>query len=407
MLFWIIIGVIAFVVAALLARALAKGRTGGEPPAAYDLRVYRDQLKEVEKDLARGVINAEDAERTKAEISRRILTADAQIKAAKDGEGQPQKLSHGLAVVLGMALVAGSAGLYWKLGAPGYGDLGLKQRIEMAKELHDSRPSQAEVEARMPPGNPMGEPPAQYVELVKKLREAVANRPGDLQGYLLLARNEAALGNFTAAYKAQETVLSLKGDAATAQDYVDYADMMILATGGYVSPEAEKALLAALAREPRNGAARYYMGLMLAQTGRPDQAFRTWNALMREGPADAPWIEPIRSQIEDLAMRAGVEYTLPPAAGLKGPSQADMDAAKDMSEGDRQEMIRNMVSQLAERLGTEGGTPEEWARLISAYGVLGETDKARTIWGEAQEVFKDNPEALAIVRAGAQRAGVL
>ncbi|NEU36201.1 c-type cytochrome biogenesis protein CcmI, partial [bacterium LRH843] len=71
MLFWIIIGVLAFVAAALLARALVLGRTGAEPPAAYDLRVYRDQLKEVEKDLARGVINAEDAERTKAEIGRR------------------------------------------------------------------------------------------------------------------------------------------------------------------------------------------------------------------------------------------------------------------------------------------------------------------------------------------------
>ena len=406
MLFWIITGVIAFVAAALLAVALVRGRTGAEAPAAYDLRVYRDQLKEVERDLARGVINAEDAERTKAEISRRILAADAQVQAGGETGGQPEGLGRGLAIVLGMALVAGSVGLYWSLGAPGYGDLGLKHRIELAKDAHDTRPNQAEAEAQMPPGNPMGEPPANYVELVEKLRKAVADRPGEMQGYQLLARIEAALGNFQKAYQAQQRGLSIKGDAAEAQDYIDYADLMILATGGYVSPEAETALLAALSREPHNGAGRYYMGLMLIQTGRPDQAFRTWERLLREGPADAPWIQPIRAQIEDAAMRAGVEYALPPEPGLKGPSQADMQAAGEMSAEDRQEMIRGMVSQLADRLATDGGTPDEWARLISAYGVLGEMDKARSIWNEAQMVFKDRPDALETVRAGAQRAGL-
>ncbi len=406
MLFWIVIGVLAFVVAALLAWTLVKGRTGQESPAAYDLQVYRDQLKEVEKDLARRVINAEDAERTKAEISRRILAADAQVQAGSDNGGQPESLGRALAVIVGAVLVAGSIGVYWTLGAPGYGDLGLKQRIEMAKKSHDTRPGQEEVEAQMPSGSPFGEPSAEYVALVEKLREAVADSPDDLKGNILLARNEAALGNFRAGYEAQRKVLEIKGDSATAQDYVDYADMMILATGGYVSPEAETALLAAMSKDPRNGSARYYLGLMLAQNGRPDRAFATWNSLMDEGPADAPWIEPIRAQIEEMAMRAGVRYELPAAAPARGPSAADMQAANDMTAEDRQEMIRNMVSQLAERLATEGGTPDEWARLISAYGVMGETERAQTIWQEAQQVFKDRPEALDTIRAGAQAAGL-
>lgn len=414
MLFWIITGVIAFIVAVLLARALVMGRAGDEPPAAYDLRVYRDQLKEVEKDLARGVINAEDAERTKAEISRRILAADAQVQAGGDTGGQPQGAGRLLAVVLGMALVAGSVGLYLNLGVPGYGDLGLKTRIEAAKQRHANRPSQAEMEARMPPGNLMGDPSPEYVALVEKLRAAVAQRPEELQGYMLLARNEAALGNFKAAYEAKAKVLELKGENAQAQDYLDYADMLILATNGYVSPQAENALLSALEQEPRNAPARYYMGMMLIQTGRPDQAFRTWSALLREGPADAPWIAPIRAQIMEVAARAGVEYTLPPlapagpmAGGLSGPSKEDIEAAQDMTPEEQQDMIRGMVSQLSDRLATEGGTPAEWSRLISAYGVLGETDRARAIWNEAKEVFADRPEDLATIRAGAQRAGLL
>ena len=406
MLFWIIAGVLALIAALLLARALLQGRMGDEPPAAYDLRVYRDQLKEVEKDLARGVVNAEDAERTKAEIGRRILAADAQIKAGGATGGQPQGMGRMLAVIIAVVLVGGTFGTYVTLGAPGYGDQTLKSRIAMAKERHANRPSQAEMEAKMPPTPPMAEVSQDYKTLVEKLREAVASRPDELQGYVLLARNEAALGNFKAAHAAQQRVLELKDDAATARDYLDHADMLILSAGGYVSPEAEKSLLGALSIEPRNAAARYYIGLMLAQTGRPDQAFRTWDALLREGPSDAPWIRPIRAQIEDMAALAGVDFTLPEEAPLRGPSAEDMQAAQDMSAEDRQEMIRGMVSQLSDRLATEGGTPEEWARLISAYGVLGETERAAEIWAEAQQVFAGNASALDTVRAGAARAGV-
>jgi cytochrome c-type biogenesis protein CcmH len=408
MLFWIITGVLAFVAAALLARALVQGRTGAEPPAAYDLRVYRDQLKEVDKDLARGVINAEDAERTKAEIGRRILAADAQVKAGGETGGQPRGLGQGLAVVLGLVLIGGSLGLYWKLGVPGYGDQGLSARIEMAKELHANRPSQTEMEAQLPPTPAMGDVSPEYQDLVEKLRKAVAARPNEVQGYMLLARNEAALGNYKAAYQAQARVLELKAETATAGDYVDYADLLILATNGYVSPQAEQALLTALDLDPRDATARYYMGLMLVQTGRPDRAFRTWDALLRQGPPDAPWIAPIRAQIEEIAALAGiVNYTLPAAApAMPGPSSEDMQAAQDMTPEERQDMIRGMVAQLSDRLANEGGTPEEWARLIAAYGVMGESERAAAIWTEAQQVFKDRPQALATVRAGAERAGL-
>ncbi|MBR9651714.1 c-type cytochrome biogenesis protein CcmI [Thalassovita aquimarina] len=408
MLFWIITAAIALVVSGILALALLRGRPGDEPPAAYDLRVYRDQLKEVDRDLARGVIGAEDAERTRAEISRRILAADAQLQKGGDTGGQPQGLGRVLAAAAVLGLIGGSLLLYRQLGVPGYGDLGLNSRIEMAEETRNSRPSQAEAETTMPARSPANEPTAEFLKLMEQLREAVQNRPDDLQGHKLLARNEAVVGNFKAAYEAQARVISILGEEAEASDYADLADLMILGVGGYVSPEAEAALRQALQRDPRNGVARYYMGLMFAQVGRPDAAFRIWNQLLREGPANAPWIPPIRGQITELAQLAGVKFTMPSTgAPLKGPSAADMAAAGDMSAEDRQDMIRNMVAGLAERLGTEGGSPEEWSRLIGAYGVLGEVNKAREIWIEAQQVFAGKPDALATVRAGAERAGLL
>ena len=350
MLFWIIIAAIALIVSGLLALALLRGRSGDEPPAAYDLRVYRDQLKEVERDVARGVIGAEDAERTRAEISRRILTADAQLQKGGETGGQPQGLGRVLAVVAILGLVGGSLLIYRQLGAPGYGDLGLKTRIEIARETHATRPAQAQAETTMAPLTPVGEPSPEFLALMEKLRAAAGSRPDDLQGQKLLARNEAVLGNYKAAYQAQEKVISILGDAAQAGDYAELADLMVLSVGGYVSPEAEGVLRQTLERDPQNPIARYYMGLMYAQVGRPDIAFKTWNQLLREGPDDAPWIAPIRAQISDLAQLAGIDFTLPPeSAPLKGPSAADVQAAGEMSTEDRQNMIRNMVAGLAER----------------------------------------------------------
>jgi cytochrome c-type biogenesis protein CcmH len=406
--FWIITAALALVVAGLLIAAMIRGHVGAEPPAAYDLRVYRDQLSEVDRDVARGVISAEDAVRVRVEISRRILAADAEVQAAGDGTTQPAAMSWligGLAMVL---LMGGSLALYARLGAPGYGDLALVDRLAEARVAYENRPTQAEAEQQVPPRPPLTPPSPDFMRLMSELRAAVASRPDDLQGYMLLARNEASLGDFNAAHHAQAQVVRIKGSQAAAQDHVLLADMMIMAAGGYISPEAEVALNGALALDPRNGVARYYMGLMAAQNGRTDRTFQVWQQLLAEGPADAPWIAPIRRQIEAAAAQAGVEFELPEAEDdtLGGPDAGAIAAASEMNPEDRQEMIKGMVAQLSDRLASEGGSPAEWARLIGAYGVLGETDRAGEIWAEAQAVFADNAAALEEVRAAAVRAGV-
>lgn len=405
MTFWILALLIALAAAGLPALALLRARTAAaDAPAAFDLAVYRGQLAEVDRDLARGVIGPEDAERVRAEIGRRVLAADAERRAAAPVAATATTPL--LAGALVLALAAGSLALYNRLGAPGYPDLSLKARIAAADTLRHTRPGQAEAEAQAPAAPPLANPGPDYLALVQKLRDTVAARPDDLEGHSLLARHEVATGNMTAAYAAQKRVIELKGDKATAQDYTTLADMLILAAGGYVSPEAERALDAALAREPANGIARYYTGLMMAQTGRPDIAFRIWNQLLNQSRPDAPWVAPIRGQIEEAAARAGVDYELPPLPGDRGPTAADVQAAAGMNAGDRQEMIRGMVEGLAARLAEEGGPPAEWAKLINALGVLGETDRARAIAAEARTAFNGDAAALEQIEAAARAAGV-
>ncbi|MEP2260428.1 MAG: c-type cytochrome biogenesis protein CcmI, partial [Paracoccaceae bacterium] len=296
---------------------------------------------------------------------------------------------------------AGGLGLYSVIGAPGYGDLPIKDRIAAVSRASDVRPNQETAEAEAAAFLPVPpEPDTQFLELMNRLRGAVFERPDDLQGLTLLARNEARLGNFAAARSAQARIIELKGDAVTDDDLVQMLDIMVFAAGGYMSPEAEAITEQLVELAPNSGQGRYYQGLVYTQTGRPDLAFPIWKRLLEVSPPDAPWVPVVRAEIEAVAFAAGANYTLPDTAPAqtRGPTQDDIASAADMEDEDRRAMIEGMVIGLAERLGSEGGTPEEWAQLIRALGVLGRVEDARNIGIEAENKFAEtDPAAMDLI----------
>ncbi|MCX7890269.1 MAG: c-type cytochrome biogenesis protein CcmI [Rhodobacteraceae bacterium] len=402
MLFWAMATAMAALVALTLIMALRSGAgAGAADAAAADIAVYRDQLAEAERDLERGTLSPEEAQRLRNEIARRILAADRRAADGGASAGGGRLALPALAICLAAAAALAA---YWRIGAPGYPDVPLSARIAAAEANRAARPSQADYLARLPaPALVSPDDPAEAA-LIERLRRAVAGRPDDLTGQELLAQNEARLGNLRPAAAAQARVVALKGGAATAQDFAALADYLVRAAEGYVSPEAEHAALEAFARDPANGTARFYLGLMEAQTGRPDRAFAVWRDLLESSPPEAPWVPVIRDRIGMLAAAAGVDYTPPEAT--RGPTAGDVAAAGGMAAGDRAAMIRGMVDGLEARLAAEGGTAEEWAQLLKALGVLGETERARRIWQEAQGVFAADPAALQTVAAAARGAGV-
>ncbi|MCT4557308.1 MAG: c-type cytochrome biogenesis protein CcmI [Pelagimonas sp.] len=410
MTFWILSGALALILTLALLSALLRGRRDTGPAAAFDLKVYRDQLDEVAQDAARGKIPPEEAERIRTEISRRILAADAKAQESQTVGAAPRTLSWITGGLVALTVVGGGFGLYVSMGAPGYGDLPLQMRLDTAQAALRNRPSQSEAEANVP-ASVAPEASAEYQELVTRLRSAVAERPDDIQGHVLLARSEAALGNYVAAYQAQARIIQLRGDEVQVSDLTDLADMMVIAAGGYVSPEAQSVLDRVISEDPKNGVARFYGGLLMAQTGRPDLGFRIWDDLLKDSDPNAPWVSPVMRQIEEMAFRAGVsDYKVPelsaPSEAAPGPSAEDVANAAEMTPEERMDMVRGMVGQLSDRLATEGGTPEEWARLLSSLAVLGEMDRAGAIWTEAKTVFAEQPQALEILSATARRIGL-
>ena len=400
MTFWVIALLMTLAVAATLLRPLL--RTPARPAEAEvetpDMALYRAQLAEVDRDRARGLLPEAEVEAARAEVARRLLAAARSTPEAAPNRAR-QPLLAGALLALLLAL---TVGVYTLLGAPLYPDLPIAARLDASEARRESRPSQDQAEAAAP-ALPAPQVEESYRQTVAQLREIVPTRPEDLRGWELLAFHEGQLRNFAAAADAQERVVALKGAEAEAGDLRLWLDFLVVAAGDYVSPEAERVAGALLDRNPDDPVALYYLGVLYNQTDRPDLAFRLWRPLVETGDTETFHVMAARARIEDAAFRAGVDYDLP---ALRGPGAAEIAAAEDMSVEERGEMIRGMVAGLSERLATEGGPASDWARLIRAYGVLGETERARGIWTEAREVFAEAPGAVEMLRTAAEAAGV-
>lgn len=410
MVFWIPVGLATVITLIWTLYPLLKREK--DTPAArssYDMQVFKDQLTEIESDEQRGVITEAEAQRVRVEVSRRLLAAAKAVEGETPQLNAPKSASYGLAALVIVAVSFGGLGLYRSWGHEGKPDLPLTENIAQRAAAQNDRPTQTEAEAFVlaqraeTAGLPDFEALAQTGEdaaLLAQLAEVLKDRPDDLEGHRILTRNLAAAGRFIEAHAAEDQVLRILGDAVTPEDELEHAELMILAAEGYVSPDSISALNVVMSAMPDNPRARYYAGMALAQYDQPREAYIMWNQLLQEGPEDAPWIPAIRAVIDDLGRQAGVAAQQAP---LAGPSDAQVQAAGEMTEAERSDMIRSMVAQLTERLDAEGGSMEEWVRLIGANTVLGEVDAAKQALADAKAAYADDPSALArIEAAGAQ-----
>ena len=223
--FWIAALALALGVAGAVLAPLIRGAARPERRASYDMQVYRDQLREIDADVARGVLSEDEAAGVRIEISRRLLGAadaeavEAAVAAPRRAACRAPRRSR-----CAVALAAGAVGLYSTLGAPGQAGpaAGARGSRDIAAE-RANRPSQAEVEAiasasaaAVPgadaPPDPRG-PPRRW-RWSSSLRDVLKTRPDDVEGHRLLARSEASLGNWSAARAAQQRLVDLLGPAA-------------------------------------------------------------------------------------------------------------------------------------------------------------------------------------------------
>lgn len=349
-LFWIGAVLIAALIAALLAKPLRRPTPIAGKDSA-DRMVYRDQLAELDRDAARGLVPAAEIEAARLEIQRRLLRAEAEAAAAAP---KPLRWPAVLAVAFGLPLAA--LVLYLAIGQPSLPDAPLSVGLQ-AREDPDT---------------------AEFERLAAQIEARLEQNPADAQGWSLLARAHRLLGRFDRAAEDLGRVVALQGgpQAASVEVVADNAELLVFAADGTVTPAARRLFETAQAREPRSAKARYYLALASFQAGDHRAALTAWRALAADGPADATWLPMVRARIAETAAKLGE-----PAE--TGPDAAAVDAARQMSDADRETMIRGMVASLAAKMQQAPEDPQGWLRLARAYTVLGELPKARDAYAEA------------------------
>jgi len=356
---WFLFGLMT--VAALFAALWPLGRRPRAARGGSDLLVYKDQLQEIDRDRAAGLIGETEAEAARLEVSRRLLAA-ADAKPQRESEWSaaavaPQRRRRAAALAAFAILALGPTGLYVALGSP---DI-------------PAQPAFARV--KTPQGH------ESIANLVGQVEEHLVRNPSDGAGWELIAPVYMRLGRFSDAVEARRKALALNGASAVRE--ADLGEALAAAANGVVTAEAKQSFDRALAQDGHEAKARYFLGLAAEQDGNSEQAASTWRALLADAPADAPWAAFVR---ESLARVSGA-----PVAEA-GPSAGDVAAAANMSDEERREMVRGMVARLADRLRDNGADVEGWLRLVRAYAVLGDRDKAKGAAADLRRALAGRPD---------------
>jgi cytochrome c-type biogenesis protein CcmH len=358
MILWVIFALMT--VAAILAVLWPLGRIPRAVQGGSDFLVYKDQLKEIDRDRGSGLIGEAEAEAARLEVSRRLLAAvepppSAAVAAAAQQPGRRRVAAVAALVIL----IVGPLGLYVALGSPNL----------------PGEPALARV------STPQGH--ESIASLVSQVEGHLARNPNDGAGWEVLAPVYARLGRLDDAVAARKKALSLNG--ATAAREADLGEAETAAANGVVTAEAKAAFERAVARDPHEAKARYYLGLAAEQDGKSDDAAAIWRSLLAEAPAGAPWVGFVRDALARLS-------NTPPAAAEPGPNAGDIAAAAAMSDDQRHDMVRSMVARLADRLRADGADVEGWVRLVRAYVVLGDRDKAKSAAADARRALAQRPD---------------
>jgi len=361
MILWIIFALMT--AAAILAVLWPLGRKAAASRGGDDIAVYQDQLEEIGRDRSSGLIGQPEAEAARVEVSRRLLAAaDAQAMAAQPTASAAQSLWRRRAGAIAALLVLALLPLcfYLMLGSPNV----------------PGQPAVARVKAG--PGD-------QSIDaLVGQVEAHLASSPNDGNGWEVIAPVYLRLGRFDDAVMARRKALALNGETGTRD--ADLGEALVAAANGVVTDEAKHVFETAVTRDPHEAKARYFLGLADEQDGNRTGAAARWRAMLDEAPAGAPWVGFVRAALGRV--------TGEPVPKIAGPSDADIAATANMSEEQRVDMIRGMVGRLSDRLHAQGqgGDVDGWLRLVRAYAVLGDHDKAKDAAADARHALADHPD---------------
>jgi cytochrome c-type biogenesis protein CcmH len=335
---------------------------------APDVAFYQAKLEEIARDEARANISVEEAAAAKTEAARQLLAVSGKDPQSSDVMVQSPKWHLRVAALAALVFVpAITFGFYTYLGHPAWPDLPLQARLSAPIGRMDVNAAIARVEAHL------------------------AQHPQDGLGYQVLAQALLMVGRPGDAVNAAQTAVRLRPNNVDALTV--YGETLVVASNGIVTEDARHQFEKALASDPHAPKAMFFLGLAASQENDAVTARKYWGTLLASAPANAPWRSDLVARLAQLG---------------KGPSPAAGQAAQiaAMSPTQQQATIQSMVDGLAARLAQNGNDIDGWVRLVRAYKVLNEIDRARAALKTARHDFNGDAAATARIDALAHELGL-
>jgi cytochrome c-type biogenesis protein CcmH len=332
----------------------------------FDVAIYKDQLRELDADIARGAIGPAEADYARAEIGRRLIAAGEAAEAEHRTAGKAHRA--GVPVLIAAAAFAPLAAVivYSMTGSPGMDAQPLALRMEERQRQQASQTLQG-----------IG-----INELVARAEAHLDANPDDGRGWEVLAPMYLRLGRAADARNAFERAIALQGENASRRSGLGQAYYML--AEGLVDVNARTEFERALDLDPADGRSRFFLALAAAQQGDEDGAVKAWQAMVNDGNTAQEW----QAAAAEGLRRFGAEaLASAPQATAPQLDAETMRNAEQMSSEDRQDMILGMIAQLDERLRDNPDDVAGWQRLIRSYAVLGRKDDAEDALSRALDAF--------------------
>ena len=355
MILWMIFGLMT--AAAIAAVLFPLVRRRAEEFSGNDIAVYRDQLGELDRDRAAGLIGKSEAEAARVEISRRLLAAaDADAAEFATAVSDPTSTARFRRFIIAAALLllpAGAGALYLRLGSPDLAAIAAGGAVQPEQQT-------------------------QIENVVARVEVHLQSTPRDGRGWEVLAPVYMQLGRYSDSVRAWRNALALLGESAERE--ANLGEALMAEANGVVTVEAKAAFVRAVTLDNTIVSARYYLGRAAEQDGKREEAAKIWRDLIAEAPAGAHWVDDVRAAL------AHVEAS--PARPLCRYRHTDCGGGETRP-----------ASCHDPRDGRRIGGPFEAGRfrcrrvvkLVRSYKVLGEQDKTQTAISDAQRALANDP----------------
>jgi cytochrome c-type biogenesis protein CcmH len=232
--------------------------------------------------------------------------------------------------------------------------------------------------------------------MIAQVEQRLEKDPTDARGWTVLAPVLARIGRYDDAVRAFRNVITYSGDNASRR--ADLGEAMAMAANGVITAEAKTEFERAVALDAGEVKARFFLGVAAEQDGRNTDAAAIWRDMLAKGPADAPWRPTVTAALTRVGGGSG--------PSLPALSDDTMASVQGMSAGDRGAMIQGMVDRLASRLKENGGDVDGWLRLVRAYMVMGDRDRAKVAQADARQAVGSDAERLRKLNDGLKDFGL-